>query len=509
MSAPNIIVILADDLGFSDLGCYGGEIATPNLDRLAQRGVRLTQFYNTARCSPSRASLLTGRHPHETGIGVLTDDGRPLGYAGTMSSEFPTIAERLKPLGYRTALTGKWHLSADTKNPNDSWPTRRGFDEFYGILAGAGDYFSPRGLFDGEERLEVPHPDEYYFTDAVTDRAVDFVQRSVAADDPYFLYLAYTAPHWPLHAPEESIGEYESLYAQGWDALRAARSERQRADGLLGEEAALSLRDLSQPAWDDVSDAAWEARRMAVYAAQVEIMDRGIGRVLDEVDRSGTWDDTIIVFLSDNGACAESLPPEDAPLFRQRNPKETITGKPMQIGNEPAIWPGPADTYASYGRAWANLSNTPFRLYKRWIHEGGISTPFIASWPKGDVAGGRLATGVFQLTDIAPTLIAAAGGEYDGPGTTMLPVLAGDAERGDHPLFWEHIGNAGVRRGSWKAVRTSSGPWELYDIDRDRSELVDLARDNPDELAELVGLWQEWADGVGVIPWERIKEQAK
>lgn len=507
MTRPHIVIVLADDLGYSDLGCFGGEIPTPRLDELARRGVRLTQFYNTARCSPSRASLLTGRHPHETGIGILTDDGRPLGYPGSLSPDVPTIAEHLKAEGYATCLAGKWHLSADVQTPNATWPTRRGFDEFYGILAGAGDYFSPRGLYDGEEKQPVPDPEDYYFTDAVTDRAVDFVARSARSGEPFFLYLAYTAPHWPLHAPEEAIAGHEQRYRAGWDRLRAARLAKARAEGVLGDEAGLSERDPADTPWEEAADPDWEARRMAVYAAQVEIMDRGIGRVLDQLEADGVAEDTLVIFLSDNGGCAEDMPPADAPHFLARQPQTTADGRPMRIGNDPAIRPGAPDTYSSYGHAWANLSNTPFRKFKRWTHEGGIATPFVASWPAGGLAGGSIVRAPFQLTDILPTVLDAVGAAPEtAPGTSLLPAARGERSPG-HALYWEHIGNAAVRDGDWKAVREAEAPWELYDLSVDRSELHDLAGEHPDVLDRLVADWQAWAERVGVIPWERIKEQ--
>lgn len=502
----NVVLVLADDLGFSDLGCYGGEIPTPHLDRLAQAGVRMTQFYNTARCSPSRASLLTGKHPHETGIGVLTDDGRPTGYPGSLDVSIPTMAEHLARRGYRTCLAGKWHLSEDIKEPNETWPTRRGFEEFYGILGGAGDYFRPRGLHDGEQRLPVPEGD-YYFTDEVTTRAVEFVQRSVLAGAPFFLYLAYTAPHWPLHAPEDVVVAREPAYRDGWDAVRERRAARLTELGLLGAEAELTPGDRNEPAWDDLQHPEWEARRMAVYAAQVEAMDAGVGRLLDALEDGEVLDDTLIIFLSDNGACAEELPPADAPHFRERNPSHTVDGREISIGNEPGIWPGGEDTFSSYGRAWANVSNTPFRLYKRWVHEGGISTPLIAHWTAGGLRAGIHRT-PFQLTDVLPAVLAATGRSEAGRPGRLLDSWRGH-DVSPERLCWEHIGNAAVRQGRWKAVKESGGEWELYDMDEDRSELNDLASVHDDVVREMAQTWQEWADDVGVIPWDRIKEQGR
>ncbi|MEO3926726.1 arylsulfatase [Micromonosporaceae bacterium B7E4] len=513
MKRPNIVLIVADDLGYSDIGCYGGEIRTPNLDRLGRSGVRLSQFYNTARCSPSRASLLTGLHPHQTGIGVLASANRPGGYPGSLNDRCVTVAELLRDAGYATSLSGKWHLSGSVWEPSDSWPTRRGFDDFFGTLSGCGSYYDPGTLRRGEADASAEARDpRFFYTDAITDHAVEFIDRQAAADRPFFAYVAYTAPHWPLHAPEEDIAGYDGVYEAGWDELRGRRLERLRAEGLAGAESPLSERDPTQPPWSAVPHKAWEARRMQVYAAQVERMDRGIGRILDQLARSGVVDDTVVVFLSDNGGCAEELPLGDPEEFRSRRatiPAATRDGARLRVGNEPGIGPGPEDTYASYGVAWANLSNTPFRLYKRWVHEGGIATPFIAHWPAGGLAGGRMVRTPFQLTDVLPTLSGATGVDYPREyrgrevlppeGRSMLPALRGESGP-DPDLFWEHLGNAAVRRGRWKLVREHSQPWELYDIDVDRSEMNDLAHRHPVLVVELATEYQRWAQRVGVLP---------
>lgn len=502
MPLPNIIVILADDLGFSDLGAFGGEIPTPNLDRLAARGVRMTSFYVTPRCSPSRAALLTGRHPHSTGIGVLTSDDSPTGYAGSLSLDAPTLPERLKERGYTTALAGKWHLSSDIDTPNDTWPTRRGFDEFHGFLPGCGSYYQPR-LMRGEEVLPVSDfsDDDYHLTDDISDFAIDFVTRAAQGDAPFFLHLAHAAPHWPLQAGEADVAQHRERYRSGWDDVRQVRFARQREMGMqLTPE--LPPRDGLVRAWRDADDHDWEVERMAVYAAQVTAMDRGVGRLLDALDRSGVTDDTLITFSSDNGACAEDL---DQPLPEVLCPPTTRDGRPVRVGNSPDTLPGPEDTYCSYGRAWSNVSNTPFRLYKRWVHEGGISSPLIVSWPAGQVDSGLVTRSLGHIIDIAPSVLDAAGLSTDSAGVSLLPAWRGRSGVDDgRPLFWEHVGNAAVRRGRWKLVRESLGPWELYDVDADRGELKDLISRFPDVAADLEREWQAWCEANGVIPWESV-----
>lgn len=506
MTAPNIIVILADDLGFSDAGAFGGEIETPNLDRLAATGVRMSAFYATPRCSPSRAALLTGRESHSVGIGILTTDDRPGGYAGSLSLEVPTIAELLKARGYATALVGKWHLSSDISAPNETWPTRRGFDEFYGILPGASSYYRPP-LYDGERRVDEQPSEDYYLTDDLSRRAADFVGRSAQQETPFFLYLSYTAPHWPLHARAADVASYRERYRAGWDRLREERAERLHALGIT--PAVDSARDPEVSEWTDAADQEWEAERMAVYAAQVEIMDRGIGRVVATLEAHGVRDDTLIVFCSDNGACAEELPFSGRRMNPDICPPLTRDGIEVEVGNEPGIRPGPEAGYSSYGRPWAHLSNAPFRLYKRWVHEGGIASPLIANWPAGGIAGGAVAHAPAHITDIVPSILDAVGDAGDGPGASLLemwrePVPGGaPAER---VLCWEHMGNAAARRGRFKLVREYGRPWELYDIDADRGETADIAAENPGLVADLEAAWQRWAEASGVIPWDRVLE---
>jgi arylsulfatase A-like enzyme len=515
---PNVMLIVADDLGFSDLGCYGGEIDTPVLDELATAGVRFSQFYNTARCSPSRASLLTGLHPHQTSIGILTNDDRPVGYSGSLNDRCLTLAELLSAAGYATFLAGKWHLSSDVWNPNASWPTRRGFQGFYGTLTGCGSYFWPGTLTRGEQPAEhEPLGRDFYYTDAISAEAARFVRR-LAYDvpgQPFFLYVAYTAPHWPLHAREEDVERYAGTFHAGWDVLREQRMNRLVKAGLLPADTPLSQRDPTQPPWSAEPHQSWQVRRMQAYAAQVDRMDRGIGLVIDTLRDTGAFDDTLIVFLSDNGASCEELPQGELEQFRRRADILRVTtrdGRPVQIGNSADVLPGPEDTYASYGQAWANLSNTPFRYYKRWVHEGGIATPLILHWPGGGLRDGGIVYDPFQLVDIVPTILEATSVSYPGElgerevlpleGRSMLGALRGEPVP-QATLYWEHTGNCAVRNHRWKLVRAHPHGWELYDMEHDRSETHDVIREHPKVAAELAAAYDAWTARVGVIPWER------
>lgn len=524
---PNVVLILADDLGYSDLGCYGGEIDTPNLDQLARGGTKLTNFYNTARCSPSRASLLTGLHPHQTGIGVLTGDDSPIGYKGNLHPDCPTMAEMLLANGYSTGMVGKWHLAADIGNPNGAWPTRRGFEYFYGTLTGCGSYYSPGSLVRGEENIEseAETPD-YYYTDAITTEAVQFIGRAARKENPFFLYVAYTAPHWPLHAPERDIEKYDGRFEAGWDQLRQERFARQNELGIVEAGSQLSPRDPEEAAWADVAEKPWQTRRMQTYAAQVDKMDQGIGQIVDELKAHGQFENTVFIFLSDNGASPEELPHFDRETFTKRSDifrARTRSGEPVSLGNEPGIVPGPENTYSSYGRAWANLSNTPFRFYKKWTHEGGIAAPFIIHWPAGGVRDDGLLRQPLQLTSVLPTVLEAAnipwpdalgGRSVQKPeGRSFLHRLK-SGRNGEHApesaddvqdtLYWEHAGNGAIRKGDWKLVRTFPGPWELYNLAKDPTELADVVAENRELAESLLIDWSQWAERIGVLPFGRI-----
>jgi len=513
---PNIVLILADDLGFSDLQCYGGEIPTPNLNRLASEGARLTQFYNTARCTPSRASLLTGLHPHQVGTGILTGSDGELGYPGTLNRDGATLAEILKSAGYSTALTGKWHLSSSLTEPDDAWPTHRGFDYFWGTIAGAGSFYQPGTLTRGEESVdhEAAAPD-FYYTTAIGDEAVERINHATKQPSPFFLYVPFTAPHWPLHAPEAAVEKHAGAYDSGWDELRRQRLNRQIELGLFESSTGLTERDAEEPAWHEVPDdlKEWYSRRMEVYAAQVSIMDDQVGRILDAIDANGITGETIVIFLSDNGACAEEIP--NVSDFETRGAlfsPLTKNGEEVRLGSTPDIIPGPATTYSSYGRAWANLSNTPFRLYKRWVHEGGIAAPFIIR--ANGIAPGSLCRSPQQLTDILPTLLEAtavshpteAGDNSVLPpeGRSFLGELKGDLDSKEKTLYWEHTGNCAIRRGDMKLVRRWPEPWELYDLSVDPTESVDILPEHRDLAETLLVDWARWADRVGVKSFDRI-----
>lgn len=517
---PNILLILNDDMGYSDIGCYGGEIHTPNLDRLAQGGLRFTQFYNTARCSPSRASLLTGLHPHQTGIGILTYDSGPEGYAGNLNQRCATIAEVLKPAGYRTYLSGKWHVSSNLTQPTDSWPLQRGFDAFFGTIIGAGSFYDPNTLTRGNTNAEAEaRRPGFFYTDAISDEAVKFLQthHTEHKDKPFFEYVAYTAPHWPLHAHDEDIAKYKGRFDSGWDTLREERLERLVRWGLLDPKWKLTGRDPSQPAWSEAQNQAWLLRCMEVYAAQVDRMDQGIGRILAELEKQGELDNTLVIFLADNGACAEAIP-EDVGVDELVNKlmiarSHTREGAVVHFGNNPELMPGPENTYQSYGTAWANLSNAPFRFYKHWAHEGGISTPLIMHWPQGISDRGDLRHTPGYLPDIMATILDVAKTAYPSTlaGREILPLEGHSLQQAFKadlvsrpPMFWEHEGNAAVRIGPWKLVRDYPNAWELYNMEEDRTELHNLAKQEPERVAAMSLEYEAWAKRCGVLPREGV-----
>jgi arylsulfatase A-like enzyme len=529
---PNFVVILADDMGFSDLGCYGGEVRTPNVDALAAAGLRYTQAYNAARCCPSRAALMTGVHPHQAGIGWMTfgslGGSSPPGlwtsmieqsgpYQGFLNDSCATIAEVLRDGGYRTFLSGKWHLGGDVK-PEEIHlfdparpgppitPLERGFDEFWGLFGGAANYYSPRILMDGNRILEVAG-DGFYLTDAIADHAVDMIDR--AAGNPFFLYLAFTAPHWPLHALEEDVARYERTYATGWDRIRAERHERLRDSGLVGRSRQISARDPDSYAFSDSRYPEWEAMRMAVYAAQIDRMDQGIGRVVGCLKSRGLLENTVILVCSDNGGSSEFLQEEAAGEGAGRYEGATFEGRPIRVGNIPDIVPGGPATFMSYDLPWANASNSPFRRFKSWVHEGGISTPFVVHWPAGVPQPGIRHAPV-HFIDVLPTFAELAGAsiptERNGSplqsvaGESFVNSFTSSEWRRSEPLWFEHEGNRALRDESWKLVSRHPGQWELYNMVDDRTEGQDLAHREGARVKSMADSWESTAARVGVRP---------
>nr|WP_299346228.1 arylsulfatase [Allomuricauda sp.] len=504
VNKPNIVLIMVDDMGWSDIGSYGGEIPTPNIDALAENGIRFKDFYNTARCCPTRASLLTGLYPHQTGIGQMTQtpkgpetfNWKTSGYQGYLNQNCVTIAEVLKADGYNTYMTGKWHLGYHGK---EKWPLQRGFDRYYGTLAGASSFFKPHGnrgiTIDNEEMVTIDEP-HYYTTDKYTDVAIDYLKQNDSAEKPFFLYLAYNAPHWPLQAKEEHIALFKDKYLKGWDELRQERLARQVEMGLIDSTWNLSPRDHRVRPWEKLSTEEQEkvAYRMAVYAAMVYSVDENIGKLVSHLKENGKWENTAIFFLSDNGACAE--------MYHE------LGSKPDSLINDPNF--GGA---VSYGIGWANASNTPFFEYKVKSYEGGIATPFIAHFPKLiEENKGEVVNTVGTIRDIMPTVLeltgasypkTSHGGEtiYDLEGQSLVPTFEEGQQANQEYLFWEHNYFGAVRKGDWKLVYDfKEDTKELFNLKEDRTETNDLSLEQPDLVAELDTKWQEWANSHQVYP---------
>jgi len=519
---PNIIVILADDMGYSDIGCFGSEIKTPNIDQLAAQGLIMTNMHNAARCCPSRASLITGLYPHQTGVGdMLQNDDLP-GYQTRLNNQCVTLAEVLSQAGYHCMISGKWHLG----NESEGWPMKRGFHRQYPSNGTTGHYF---GIAKGRDLLiedtlrQAPGEwikagqieyklfknedgSQWYFTDAITDRAIGYINelRKIDPQKPFFLYLPFTAPHWPLHAFEEDIRKYQGKYMGGWDKLRESRYKKMIELGIISPEWKLSERNPNAKDWDKLNDSTkiYYDRLMAVYAAMIDRMDQNIGKLLGAIEKSGDKENTLILFLSDNGGCHES-------------PHKGL----------PGALPGTPDSYDGYEYSWANASNTPFSWFKHWAHEGGSSTPFIAWYPPM-IKAGRMDKQVAHIIDIMPTLTEFAGAEYPESfkGENILPTegkslvsLFRDpsAKIAHDSLFWEHEGNRAVRRGDWKLVsRFDYGnkkelPWELYDLKSDRSETADLVKIKPAIAEEMEKMYASWAKRVNVVPHNELQEKRK
>lgn len=518
---PNIVLILADDMGYSDIGCFGSEIQTPTLDRLAKTGVTFTQFYNGARCCPTRAALLTGLYAHQAGMGGMEPDWKEPGYRGNINKQCVTLAEALKANGYATYMTGKWHLTnktqAATTDEKYDWPRQRGFDRYFGTISGAGSYYAPKTLtLDNTDISKQAAEDEkFYYTDAISDYTVKFIEEHCEKDKnrPFFHYVAYTAPHWPLHALQEDRARYKGKYDAGWDELRKRRLERMRELGIIDRNWKLSpsstscdweklpglplpkqFEEIKVVTNDNVQ--AFMSMKMEIYAAQIDRMDQGIGRIIKCLEENGIDQNTMVVFLADNGGCAEYS------IYGGLVAKKTYNTFKDNGGPK---------SYDSYGQGWACASNTPFRYFKHYIHEGGISTPMIVYWPAGAKSDGNYRRQVGHIIDIMPTFLDAAGGaypsEYNGnkikpmEGKSLLPAITGDAPIQRDCLCWEHHGNRAIRKGDWKLVaKGETAPWELYDMKADRTETDDLAEKHPETVKELNDLWWAWARRCDVLP---------
>lgn len=531
---PNIILIMSDDMGYSDLGCYGGEINTPHLDSLAAGGLRFTQFYNTARCCPTRASLLTGLYPHQAGIGHMVSDRGTPAFQGDLSFHAITIAEALKLKGYSTYMSGKWHVTpfAPGSQQKHNWPRQRGFDKFFGMISGAGSFYDPHSLVDDNDY--VAPREGFYCTTDFTNYAIDCIRKH-ESENPFFLYLAYTAAHWPMHAPEEAVVKYKGKYDQGWDELRKTRFARMLELGLVDSSWSLTPRDSFVAPWSDsIPDRAWELANMETYAAMVELMDAGVGQVVQVLEEKGQLENTLIFFLQDNGACAEELgwvnndsdanpaPMQPGEIQTRMIPRVTRDGRPVKVMR--SGWPGPADGYTSYGLNWANASNTPFREYKHWVHEGGISTPLIVHWPAKIREGGALRTEPAHLIDIMATCVDVSGVSYPEEfnqqkiipleGVSLVPAFT-DQSLGREAIYWEHEGNRAIRMGNWKLVSKASKKhsfiwdqtgeldteyWELFDMEKDRTEMHDIAGEHPEIVDKMTTMWMNWAKRVGAVP---------
>ncbi len=502
---PNIVVILVDDMGFSDLGCFGGEISTPNLDNLAKNGVRFTNFYNTARCCPTRAALLTGLYSHQAGVGHMTEDHGWPGYSGHLNDKCVTMGEVLKSAGYFTAMTGKWHVGQNL----GTVPWERGFDRTLNAAAG-GFYFpdSPRAkvFLNGKDlnSADAPLPKEWYSTDLWTQYGLQFIDEARAKKQPFFLYLAHNAPHFPLQAPEADIARWRGKFKAGWDKLRAARYQRQIKMGLIDKRWPLSPRLPEVPAWDSLTPQQQERydNIMAIYAAVVEHMDKAIGDLVNGLKQRGELDNTLILFMSDNGGNAES----------------GVRGK--LEGDHP----GDALSDVYVGQCWATLNNTPFVRYKHYTDEGGIATPLIAHWPQGIAKSrkGKLETQPGHVIDIMATCVDVTGATYPQEfkgkpitplqGVSLRPAFAGQNINRAQPIFWEHEENRAVRDGTWKLVALAKQPWRLYDLKVDRTEQKDLAAAQPERVKAMTAQWEAWAARSQVLPlggWRQDNKSAK
>ena len=495
LDRPNIIVVLADDMGFSDISCFGGEIPTPNLDRLASGGLRFTQFYNTARCCPTRAALLTGLYSHEAGVGNMTRDKGPNhpGYRGFLNDRCVTIAEVLHEAGYFTAMTGKWHVGSKP----EQWPRQRGFERFYGSLAG-GFYFRDSKrvhvIRDDQPLKREELPKDWYCTDAWTEEGLRFIDEALTAKKPFFLYLAHIAPHFPLQAPAEDVARWRGKYMVGWDKLREARYQRQLEMGLIDKTWPLSKRPAEVKPWDELAPEQKDRfdKMMAAYAAVIERLDRSVGTLVDGLKKRGVLDNTLLLFISDNGGNGEG----------------GVDGRFEGTGSGPesTIW---------IGLSWATLANTPFLRSKQHTHEGGVASPCIAHWPVGLPAArnGQFETQIAHVIDLMPTFVDLAKASYPKEfkgkpvlpmeGISLVPTFAGKTLSRKQPIFFEHVGNRGARDGDWKLVAERDEPWQLYNLRLDRTEQNDLSRQEPERFKQMLAAYTAWTARANVEPFRK------
>ena len=480
---PDVVIIIGDDIGYSDFGCYGGEINTPNIDHLATGGLRFTQYHTENMCAPTRATLLTGRY----------------WIRGFSRGDNVTIPEVLSAAGYRSCMSGKWHCT-DDRGGRDA-PRDRGFDRFYGTVLGCGSFFAPLMLTrDGQPAEQEWKTDpDFYYTDAISDNAVRYINETPEGT-PLFLYVAYTAAHWPLHALPEDIAKYRGRYAMGWDKLREQRLARMKEFGVVGADVPLSPRHAKVPAWEDEPNRAWQERRMEVYAAQIDRMDAGIGQIVRALEACGRLENTLIMLTIDNGGCHVEYGVSRKGSYLNETTRD---GRKLTVGNRPDVMPGPEATWQSYGYGWANASNTPLRLFKQFDHQGGIRVPLIVHWPKVITGAGRITDQVAHVIDLLPTALNAAGVAYParfedrpvarGDGKSLVPIFRGGRREGHDALFWKFAHGRAVRQGKWKLVAVDRRPWELYDMEADPAELTDLTVKMPEKVQQLQKLWEDWA----------------
>ncbi len=499
-SRPNVLLIMADDMGYSDLGCYGSSIETPNLDHLAANGLRFTRFYNEGRCWPTRAALMTGRNAHDVGHAMARGPNAPPAYQGTSRERAPMIAELIGEAGYRSYHVGKWHLASDSQIPQPiakskaTWAINRGFERSYSVKAqGFLSFFNPGELrIEGEIVRNIGNREpDYYYTDALTERTLAYLTEHEKShpESPFFLYLAHIAPHYPLHAKPEDIEKYRGKFRHGWDEMRKRRHARMQE--LVIYDGELSPRDPAAKAWHSLSEAdqiMWD-ERMAIHAAMIDCMDQGIGRILAWLEQTGRLRNTLILFLSDNGASRET------------------GGRKKAENHKPGAVAGSRDSFLAIETAWSNACNTPFRLHKAFNHEGGIATPLIVHWPAGIASEhrGSISRQVGRVNDVLPTVLGLAGVDIPAEvtGQSLTPCFEDPASIRERTLYWEHLGRRAVRRGDWKLVADNGKRWELYDLSSDPAEMRDLSRTKRGLAQELDELWKTWAMKVGVTPRKR------